>query len=497
MGENKEGMDVDCDEEKGAAFAEAIPQYLDLHSTLPTQAGVERKMLRIIPPTHAIGRTGPIRFDIPSSYDEQILPSGVRVMIKLRVVVGADERRALAEYVPAVAGGADARWTNDEVVIPVNGIGHAVFSDVEVRVNDQKISSYDGNYAYRGNLENLLFTSSLNKINSSLLAGYEIPENLPFDSFADAATLFAGAGSGLVTLDANAVLRKNSSPFNNAQVWGRRVLRTRKSRVTTYIDKVYSELFSQQLALPPGAKLSVQFERSQSKFALLAHSTKDLHLSVESCHLIVPTVKVDPQFVEQIEFFTFEKKVKMRYPMRRIEISKYTKSRGLHDLSEDNILIGNVVPRRVFVVLVNAEAVSGNLKLDPFNYAAYDVKSISIRSSGQQASVPTCEVNFETEDFAQALFYLQTVLGRDDDDNEIGINLKNYVPGNVVYGFDLNGLAAKEMSEAFTKEVTSPTGIEIKLGSESPHAITVIVMKEYDSEVTIDAGGTVVVHGNA
>lgn len=483
-------MEEGSDDEgaSGGLPAEAIPQYLDLHSTLPTQAGIEKKTFRVIPPTHAIGETGPITFELPTSSDEQILPCGVRVMVRVRVE-NLDGSPLVTRH-----GGA---YDIDNVVIPVNGIGHAMFSDIEVRVNDQKIASYDGNYAYRGNLENLLFTSLESKEHSGQLLGFEEPNCWPFDYITTSAGL--ARVLNFEEQSPSTILEKSTTPFNNGQVWGRRYIRTRDSKIACYIDRLYSELFNQPLALPPGAKLGVQLERSPSKFCLLSLSDKQLKLHIVSCHLIVPFIKTEQSFVQQIEYTNFGGK-KMRYPMLRVEISKYTKPAGLFDLSEDNILLGSVTPRRIFVVLVDANAVSGHQRKDPFLYAPHKLSYIGVKIGGQQSSTPAYEMNYEEGDYAQPLFFLQAALGIEEGGNqENGINWQSYPISNCVYGFDMNGLAGVEMSDAFVREVRAPTGLEIKLREASGMPITVIVYKEFDAEMTIagSVGGDVVLHSHA
>ena len=471
----------------GPVGAEAIPQYLDLHSTLPTQAGIEKKVFRLVPPTHSIGGTGPIAFDLPTSSDEQILPCGVRVMTKVKIV--NEDGSPLAVENPR------GTFHFNDVVIPVNGIGHAMFSDIEVRVNDQKIASFDGNYGYRGNLENLLFTSLESKAGAGQLAGYAMPNFYAYDWINNEAGLrrwlnFEGRGN-------DDIVKKDTLPYDNGKVWGARFYKSQDSNVTCYIDRLYSDLFNQPLALPPGAKLSVQLERASSKFCLLSHSDKNLKLEVVSCHLIVPFIKTEQSFVEQIEYTNFGGQP-MRYPMLRVEISKYTKPGGLFDLSEDNILLGSVTPRRIFVALVSSESVNGHQMRDPFLYQGFAVGSIAVKIGGQQASAPAYEMNYAHRDFAQPLFFLLTALGIEGGSTpENGLNPQTYSPHNCVYGFDMNGLAGVEMSEAFVREVRSPTGLEIKLRSASTEAITVIVYKEFDAELTIDSNGKLQMHDHA
>jgi hypothetical protein len=462
---------------------EAIPSYLDLHSTLPTQAGAESKRWHSIPPSHPLTSTGPIQFDIPSGAEQQILPSGIRVVVRVRILHA--DGSALGPYTDNIVP-VDAR------VIPVNGIGHALFSDIEVRLNDQKIASNDGMYAYRGNLDNILFTSAENKKNSCLLSGFEM-EDVRFDSCRTQAELKQlWAWHKETEKD---VLGFNTAPYNNGKVWGRRYLATAASREKTYYDRLYSEIFQQPLALPPQAKLTIQLQRSQPNFCLLAGEgkTAPYRIEISRIELVVPFISVDKDWVRDIYHETFRDR-EMRFPMRRVEMTSYEKNLGAHELNIDSIQFGTVAPRRIFVALVASAAKSGDYQLDPFNYQHFNVSEIFVKVGGQQSSAPSYEMDFERLEFTQPLFYLLNTLGSEGSDSEIGINPTNYLSGNVIYAFDVNGLAGVELDEAYTREMRAPTGLSIKLKTPLTAAATVLVYKEYDAEMTMDRYNTIRIH---
>ena len=86
--------------------AEFIPAYANLHSDFPTQAGIEKKVTRIIPPLTAIESTGPIQFVVSSGSEEQIYPMGIRLFCEFQI---RDGDHTPIDYTHTPTGGGAAK----------------------------------------------------------------------------------------------------------------------------------------------------------------------------------------------------------------------------------------------------------------------------------------------------------------------------------------------------------------------------------------------------
>ena len=483
----------------GGHAVEFIPSFANLHSELPTQAGIEKKTMRVIPPLTSIESTGPIQFVVTSGSEEQIYPMGMRVYCEFQI---RDERHAVipwhqrrvdadpAHGILAVAEGV----TPMSQVFPVNGISTAMFSDIEVRLNDTKVESNDGMYAYKADIQKRLFTTSENKRYSMRLGGYH-SEALPFDKFnADLATL--AAEMGINEHGDEADVRRVKGQDKVGTVWNERWLQSRNSATMRVIDKIYSELFNQPRLLPPGAKLTITFGRSKPEFCLLSpHENHKYSIHMIACRLMVPIVACEEKLVRQIEYKCYEGS-DMKYPIRRVELHTYAKSRNITDLSIDNVLLGDVTPRRIFVMMVASEAIHGNLKNDPFNYQNFKVEEIACRLGGQEGAVPVIKVKYDegSNGDIMAVNSLLSTLGSENSMEEIGIELANFRKRSNIYAFDINGCAGVEFDGAYTREQKIPTGLSIKLKEAYNGGITVLVYKEYDAEITCDKNNKVTFH---
>ena len=470
--------------EGGGDQAELIPDYMNLHSTLPTQAGVIKKVIRNVPPVHSIESTGPISFQIPSGANELIYPSGIRIRLQLQI------RDSDGDIIDPIAVDAHGARTVKDIakVFPVNGFAHAIFSDIEVWLNDTKIASYDSKYAYKADLECRLFSTAGNKKHSLKMCGFSSEQNPYEQEITSDATLVAKTGAGK---ENEADIHKQGTVPKTSKIWNRRLYKCRGSKTMHYEDRLYSEIFSQSKCLPPGSKLSVKLERSRPEFCLLNFHDLQYSIYFEKCYLSVPIIKGNSDFIRDMEHKTYSGE-NMRFPLRRMVCNSYLFGGFARNFTIDNIIGGTVTPRRIFVGFIDASALAGNYKMDPFNYQHCNMQEIKCLLGGQMGSVPEIKCDYTTMDGElDALVALLRTLGSEDSAEEVGIDLDNFRTRNNIYAFDITGLSGVELANAFTREEKLPTGLDIHFTAPLPGAISVVVFKEFDSEIVVNGAGEV------
>ena len=497
-------MDVNTSSahEKVPISCEMIPPFANLHGVYPTQAGIERKAYRWVPPSHSIEATGPIEFVIPSGSDEQIYPAGIRIYTVVKIcdemggmLPGPVAGAAAAAGAPAVL----AHINPLSQVFPVDGLGSSLFQDIEVWLNTTKITSFDGLYGYRADLQKRLFSSIQNKKHSMKLGGTRT-EREPLDKILETRDglgtdaeklLFMNGVFPFAEVDDEAYNNWGADHFKkSANVWKKRHGDAYRSQLVRYFDRIYSEIFNQTKLLPPGAKLSIVLGRSDFKFCLLSpHADNRYRIVIETCKLHVPIVKTEAAMVNEIKYQSFQGNL-MRYPIRRVELTTFAFGRLRVDLSIPNIIQGIVTPRRIFIVLIDSEALHGHLCKDPFNYQHFNLREMGIKLGGLEGGVPEMKM----EDLGQyknitAVQALLNTLGSENTFEEVGIDLDNFSIRNNIYAFDINGCAGVELVNAYTKEERLPTGVHIMLNGPLDKNITVLVYKEFDAEITCDSAG--------
>lgn len=457
-----------------------IPNMLDIHSTLPTQAGILKMVTRYETPQNSIGDTsGPFNFLINCGENEQIYPAGMRIFFAIQV----RNSQTHAKATPYDSG--TKQVVGKECFVTVNGMGSAYFSDIAVWLDKTQIAFNDGMYAYKGDLYKRLFCNTSSQKHSMQMAGWD-SESQPWEEVCDTQNK-ANAAVGFDQTTHDAILKTGKAHSRSGEVWSKRYAHHRGRKYLTYLDKLYSEIFLQPKLLPPGKTLRIELQRQKPSFCLMTvDNDPTLEIHLEKIMLIVPIAKVATKMVRGIKHKTFQGE-KECYPLRRVELTQDIKGAGISNLGIDNIILGSITPRRFFVMILHANAIHGTWTYDPFNYASYALSRISCRlGGGESPSMPSIKRDEVHQDILAVYYLLKTLGSEGGAEDEIGIDLSNFGSRNHIYPFDVNGLSGVELSNAFTKEEKMSVSLDIPLATATPNPTALLIVKEYDAEITID-----------
>ncbi len=76
----------------------------------------------------------------------------------------------------------------------------------------------------------------------------------------------------------------------------------------------------------------------------------------------------------------------------------------------------------------------------------------------------------------------------------LGIDMYNYGERNTLFGYDLS---VGDIDESFERNVQEETRLEITLEAGVGHDIVIVILAEYDAEITIDENQKVELLQNA
>ena len=166
---------------------EVIPESLRLHLTIPTQTAAKMVRYQKFQLKNAVSRTGAISFDIFNGDQKYMDVSSAVLHIKCQIRDGKSESIPLRG--PPPEGGGDAPFLALGKVLPVNGMGYTLFTNVKVALNNVPIDSGLVLYSYRGDFETRLFNTKDVKERSLVLIGFD-EEVDAFEDVTDVAANF-------------------------------------------------------------------------------------------------------------------------------------------------------------------------------------------------------------------------------------------------------------------------------------------------------------------
>ena len=155
---------------------EVIPESLRLHSTIPTQTAAKMAKYQKFQPKNIFN--GDQKYmDISSAF----------LHIECQIRDGKSEMIPLKGDAPT--GGGPMPFHPLGKVLPVNGMGYTLFTNVKVALNNVVIDSGSVLYPYRGDFETRLLNSKDVKEGSLQLMGFD-EEVVTFEDAVDVAANF-------------------------------------------------------------------------------------------------------------------------------------------------------------------------------------------------------------------------------------------------------------------------------------------------------------------
>lgn len=440
-------VDKIVEENKGF---DGIPDNVaDLHSTRPTQVVLVSTRREMFSPKSSIDSGTFIKIEIQGGQNEFIDICETLLWLQLKIV--------------NLDGSNIEEGKDEDLCCFVNGISSALFKNLGVRLNNQPISTEDGYYAYRADIENKFFVPV--QLKSALSDAGHNEEIILFDKLTNAQAFEDPA------LD---------------QTYRKRMARSSASKHVHFCSKLFSPIFDQPKPLPPMSKLVLNFERNSDAFCLLARKSRAQKIQIVDMGVEVKFDKVDAEVMN--EMLDLTKKDPFKYQLRRAVITPFPKPPHLVDLSLTDVFSANQhLPRKILLAIVDQDAERGNRKKDPFGYQSFNMSSIKLVIGG--VTRPRIELDTNLKRLNSLRVACESML----QGNTNGITLDNYIEKNHVVGWDLSPINSVPLT-SFNLDSTESVGIEIKLTRAYEGPLTILVYAEYEAEMLLDSKGYVINH---
>lgn len=414
----------------------AAKPELDLFSNLPTQASVEEGFHTEIQPTVTLDDGNPIKFSVSgdSNYYIDLASSFVYLEVKITKDDGTN------------IGG-------DDVCGPINLLGQTLFQQVDVSLNDVLISDASNLYHYRAIFETLLSYGDDAKKSQLTMSLYNKDKAGNMDDVANA----------------NTGLRARRNHFT-------------ESRVVPLIGKLHSDMFFQHRYLLNGVDLKIKMIRNSNKTVLMAANGSTFKLKVVNASFFVRKIKVNNGIqLKHIE--KLEKDLQPAlYPIRRISMKSFNIPAGL--LSTNESLFSGILPKRIVIGMVDADAFEGKYNKNPFNFKNYGLKYCSLLHDGKMVPQKPLQSDFTADNSLRNYFTMLESVGKVFKNDGIDIDRNDYEQGYTLIAFDLT--PDLDPDSCFHLIKKGNIRLEMKFDTALPNPVNVIVYAEFDSSIKID-----------
>ena len=426
---------------------ECSKSELDLFIAPSVQTNIERGKWIEYYPVSNVTDSGPIEFNVPGSGDEY-----------------TDLRQAwLYNKVKITKANGDA-LADDEKVGPVNLFLQAMYSQVDVSLNDKLISSSTNTNPYRAMITTLMTYGSDAKT-SQLGAELFVKDTPGRLEVVDPLALVGARNHGLHT----------------------RYNYIKESSMFELMGPLHSDLFCQDRLLLNGVTLRIRLNRSKNAFCLVSPTVDaDYKVVVVQSTLYVRKVKIyNDTFLGIASALQHAPAL---YPIQRVECKAMSIPAGLMSFTPDDVFLGQI-PKRIVLGLVENTSFNGSLIKNPFNFQHFNATQVGVYVNGESSPMKALQLNFEQSLYLPGYMSLFSGTGTLFHNQGNQISRQDYPEGYTLFAFDLSPDLSAGPHVSTIKQGNLRIGIQF--GAPLPATVNCIIYAEFDSLIEIDANRNV------
>ncbi len=344
-------------------------------------------------------------------------------------------------------------------VAPVNNILSSAFADMEVRFGEKIVEVTNHMYPYKS-----LFTILLN-----------------YNADAKNSTL---STSGYYEDECGKMCAANNSGFV-----------TRKAlKCHEFMGNLWLDTFNHSRFMLPNVSIQLKLTPTTNKFNLQAFGDTTVaaktepSMSIIDCKLFVRNVGVNS--VVRLAHEAGLAKENAIYPYQSTDLKNFVVSRGLSNVSIDNIF-NQKIPKLVVFAMVSNKAFNGSLDENPFRFQHFDCNFVGLYKDGISLPMKEFTPNFENGECVREYVSLMQNLNMFGKNNTNSISFREYQSDG--YTFFAYNLAA---DLAFSSQQPQQVGnirLDIRFAKPLPCAINIILFGLFDNEFQITENRRIII----
>ena len=337
--------------------------------------------------------------------------------------------------------------TRDEVA-PVNNIGYALFSDVDLAISDYSITYTDGCYPWFTYIYNLLYAPEAAKRTVMAQSGW----------FKDAAGKF----------DATNLEKEINNGFKD-----RYELFANSNKVSLFVPLMFNKRIKGYL--PPSTELTFKFNRAPSSMYLMAKSGSNYKMKILDAHLLIKRLMLTESALAKHHQLLAKKGF-----ICDLE-SYYTKTKTIPKGTEstDWMPFTGKLPKRIFFWQIKYDAFHGKTDNNPYNLQTLDLDKFQCYVNGTCLPVNTGFTKIENNHWLQLYQFSAKAISSPTLD----ISSFDYSHGYMIIVVDLS-------ADGYPENKSYPTSGTLRLSIDYskplPENTTIFCLGEYDEKLHLD-----------
>ena len=204
-----------------------------------------------------------------------------------------------------------------------------------------------------------------------------------------------------------------------------------KSIPVELLGRLHLDLAMQEKYLPNGIEIEIRLNRASPRFCILIDDP--CVVKIDEAALEIRHIQLLPAISNELNQFIVHHNAK--FPVRRVEVKKFTIGSGLRSKVEDHLFQGQL-PKRIFIGMVTNETFNGAYNRNPFLFhQPFYLSKLDVSCNGQSIYGKPFEPKFESNNYLRCYMSIYQALG--NQLQNCNIDYKDYKAGYCFWGYDL------------------------------------------------------------
>lgn len=252
--------------------------------------------------------------------------------------------------------------------------------------------------------------------------------------------------------------------------------------------RLHGDIMQQKNLLINGIPMIFRLVRAKDTFSIFRESTDstttEVKMKINKLSLFVKRVRLYPDALQAIELAL--QKAPARYFVNRVGIKSFTIPSSVNSFKIDGVYNGQL-PRRLIIGFVSADAKSGKISANPFQFAPFAINYICINVNGVQIPSQAYTPDFTNSLYEREFYNLYHMLGQDDGLPMTQISYIDYATKDCFFAFSLSPDNSTG-GESGTLDLLrrGSLRVEMKFKNNLSASIHMICYAVFDSVILID-----------
>ena len=345
-------------------------------------------------PTSLLSSEGPLTFTISPTGSQYVNLKKTFLHLKVKLV-----------------NGDGSNIEGEKKVAPVNLVLHSLFSQVDVQLQQQLVSTGQ-NYGYKSYMETLLEYGQEAKKTQLQAQGF----------FKDKAQSFDAA----IVLDIENLLHHGM-----VERWGQYL----NSKTVELIGPLMADICQQDRLILNGTEIQVKLWPSKDVFSVFTLEENPSY-KIKIMDATLKVCKVTPTPALLIGHGNALKESNALYPYQKTQLKTFNIPSGQYNFLLDDLYQGQV-PSRLVVAMVTSKRFNGDYKLNPYNMENMGINNLGVYVNDESVPSKPLQMQWDSTSFMAGYYAMFGGLNRDGQDWGNDISYNDFFGGSALFVFDL------------------------------------------------------------